>query len=97
MGSRTLQLVQPIQLAQFADGKFSLKGRLAHVVVLHTPITPDQLAYAYQVQRLHVTAQGLSWGGPARRLFRVSPLGPLGEWRCVTVSTPRHACARCGR
>ena len=36
-------------LGQFADKKFGFHGRLAHVVVLHSSITGEQLVYAYQV------------------------------------------------
>ena len=49
MGSRDLQRTQSVLLGQFADKKFGFHGRLAHVVVLHSSITGEQLVYAYQV------------------------------------------------
>ena len=60
-GGRALQGVQPIRFgASTSHGAVPLHGDLAHVVVLQSAVSPDQLKFMYQVDTT-VTQQGRGW------------------------------------
>ena len=47
--SLALQTVYSLRFGAFADGLFGFSGDMAHMVVLNTAITADQLAFTYKV------------------------------------------------
>ncbi len=49
-GDRVLQSLQSIQLGAFTDMQAGFLGSMAHVVVLHTTVTPQQALFAYEVR-----------------------------------------------
>ena len=49
MGQRLLQPSFPLRFGEFADSRFRFHGDMAHMVVLNTPITPEQLMYTFKV------------------------------------------------
>ncbi len=48
-GGRALQTSEEVVLGQGADGSNGLHGRLGHVVLLRSDITPEALVFASQV------------------------------------------------
>ncbi len=49
-GNRVLQSLQSIQLGAFTDMQAGFLGSMAHVVALHTTVTPQQALYVFQVR-----------------------------------------------
>ncbi len=50
VGHRVVQVESTIRLGSFTDSRFGFHGDMAHVVVLSSPVTHEQLSYTFKVR-----------------------------------------------